>query len=695
EDAPDVPATTTALPAGDATPIPVRPTNTNTPTPGSQTGASTATPLPGSPTATSLPATATWTPIIPAPTATWTPIAPTATWTTIPAGVPTSASTTAPTNTPTHTPTAFPTATEIATQAATATPVTPTATPTATPTDSDVDPAAGSPTPAATITITPTISPTLTATVTATLTATATITATVIPTGTITPEPTAQPSATMTTSPTLTPSLTLTPSPTVTASPTLTPSPTMTATPSGTQVTAVATLVIPLGPSQSSAPEPATPEPPVARAASADLATTTSDAPADLMPGSLAEAPATMTRTSAVTTASGATDAAALQVALWFPNDEWFQTLGAPFGRYEMTIAPADDGEPSSQVEYQIHPPDAYWETVQAGPAPDVVLLARDWFDADNLETQLTPLTVPNAPDAAAHAWSQNGAHYGLPILWTEAPVVLLRADHLAAAGLSYPDPGWNWDDLVAYAVVMAGPSSATPPILIDDSARALWIGSALLSAPLFTPQTGCFLAADATRAALDDLINRWASAPFTATALDNPDSAAQLEQSSAVLTSLATARRLTDINTGSNDAWLVAPLPILNGPASRYLASTLALGIPHNAGNIPQATDLLRFVHGEAGRVLVPATLPVLPTASEPSSATFVATPQSIEDMLGTPGYAQLLAQLQQDAGSLRDLHPSPAQAHAALEMLAASMTVNMPLDEAIAQACARLLGE
>ncbi|MEX1021501.1 MAG: zinc-ribbon domain-containing protein, partial [Litorilinea sp.] len=46
EDAPDVPATTTALPAGDATPIPVRPTNTNTPTPGSQTGASTATPLP-------------------------------------------------------------------------------------------------------------------------------------------------------------------------------------------------------------------------------------------------------------------------------------------------------------------------------------------------------------------------------------------------------------------------------------------------------------------------------------------------------------------------------------------------------------------------------------------------------------------------------------------------------------------------
>lgn len=635
--APGTPLPPAATPTVDpaATPLPVRPTDTPMPTPdpaaptptdAPPTVEASPTPLPGSPTATLAPPTPTWTPIAPEGTPTWTPI---------PGAI--------ATNTPTPVPTATPTATS---------------TPTVTPTG-EVDPAAGTPTAEPTPTQTPV------ATATPTVTASPTLTPTLPPTSTptLTPTLTATVTPTLTLTPTLTPTLTVTP----TATQTPLPSPTL---PPGTAVTAVATLTIPLP----------TPEPEEEAAAPA-MAAPLAEAAQSREPVNfgLAVAPPDFDADEANNL---------LQVALWYqPDEAWNRDISTLFGRAEATL-PGD-----MVVDYQLAAASTQTARPDTTSPPDLIMVGRGGYeDAETLNqfTDLSPWleTLPNGPmiqHNALQEWQVDGALYALPILWSTAPVLLVDQNALDAAGLPYPDPGWNWNDLRAYASVLSVANGLDAPIFWDVESLPGWTGSFLLSGPE-TPDPGpCLLESAAAQQGLEQLASLLNSdAVISGQALEHAATTVAGHPQNRDLRSafrMTTSATAIEITT-EHENWRIAPLPVSGVP--RYVASTIGLAIPAGASNPDAAFAFLQAVAQESARLPLSLGLPVDPLGMMLESEAESDRGQEVyRAAYGSADYALLLDELSRYAVSTTQIHPS-FQSAAILLGMATQIANDPALDQA-----------
>ena len=181
---------------------------------------------------------------------------------------------------------------------------------------------------------------------------------------------------------------------------------------------------------------------------------------------------------------AGATDGDAGQVTLRLASyglgDAWNAKLQAT-----VDVFTADN--PDIAVDIEFRPIDAYWDKLQtefaAGTAPDVTINQMDWVipgAARGMFVDLQPLVEQDQIDMDAYfydmspEWGWQGGLYG-GLLYAGGQALYVNKDLLAAAGLEFPEAGWTWDDMLAYADAMTDADAGQWGIYISPVNPPYW----------------------------------------------------------------------------------------------------------------------------------------------------------------------------------------------------------------------------
>lgn len=142
-----------------------------------------------------------------------------------------------------------------------------------------------------------------------------------------------------------------------------------------------------------------------------------------------------------------------------------FTTGSDHFDELEELIATFEEANPGIKINYTTADFGSYFTKLQtdfaAGNAPDVFELNYENFVTFGSRGTLLPLddylqSSPNVSSAtfypaALNAFKLDGVQYGIPITFSTV-MLFYNKDLFDAAGISYPDESWTWDDVIAAA---------------------------------------------------------------------------------------------------------------------------------------------------------------------------------------------------------------------------------------------------
>jgi multiple sugar transport system substrate-binding protein len=142
-----------------------------------------------------------------------------------------------------------------------------------------------------------------------------------------------------------------------------------------------------------------------------------------------------------------------------------FTTGADQIDALEHLIETFEAENPGIEIQYNTADFGSYFTKLQtdfaAGNAPDVFELNYENFVTFASRGTLLPLdehlaASSNISDgtfypAALQAFSSDGVQYGLPITFSTV-LLYYNKDMFDAAGVSYPDASWTWDDVIAAA---------------------------------------------------------------------------------------------------------------------------------------------------------------------------------------------------------------------------------------------------
>jgi multiple sugar transport system substrate-binding protein len=168
--------------------------------------------------------------------------------------------------------------------------------------------------------------------------------------------------------------------------------------------------------------------------------------------------------------------AAALVAAVWWGSSATAQTVNylsfttnaENIDALENLISIFEAENPGITIAYNTADYGSYFTKVQtdfaAGNPPDVFELNYENFVTFASRGTLLPITDFLAASdeigtdtfypAALEAFARDGVQYGLPITFSTV-VLYYNEDLFDAAGVSYPDDSWTWDDVLAAAAAI------------------------------------------------------------------------------------------------------------------------------------------------------------------------------------------------------------------------------------------------
>lgn len=129
--------------------------------------------------------------------------------------------------------------------------------------------------------------------------------------------------------------------------------------------------------------------------------------------------------------------------------------------RMEQAVAEFEKLHPNINVEIEYRPPQEYWDKLQveyaSGSAPDVTINQVDWLPVGaktGMFENLTPyverdnMNLNDYFPVAISDWTYEDNLYA-GILYLAGEVFMVNTQHLAQAGIGFPNGDWTWDTLV------------------------------------------------------------------------------------------------------------------------------------------------------------------------------------------------------------------------------------------------------
>ncbi len=285
---------------------------------------------------------------------------------------------------------------------------------------------------------------------------------------------------------------------------------------------------------------------------------------------------------------------------------------------FEAIVAAYEEANPGVNVEVQHAPWSGYFTRLDAqlaaGAGPDVFFItnvpsyaargALAPLDAHIAETGF-PIEDYNQETLRSHSYQ--GALYSLPR--DNATIALYyNIDAFDAAGLSYPDDTWAWDDLRAAAAAlteMEGNRVTRYGVVMESNDWPIWIaqnGGSVFDDPI-APTTFTMDAPEAVAAVqyIGDMINEDRSMPSFLES-SQAGGTTQMFLSEQAAMSITNAARLGSY-AAADFEWAVAPLPTGPDGIRANRIGGAGFGMNPNAADPEAAWNFLSFVAGAEGQ--------------------------------------------------------------------------------------------
>lgn len=156
------------------------------------------------------------------------------------------------------------------------------------------------------------------------------------------------------------------------------------------------------------------------------------------------------------------------ELTMWVWDQNWAEVIGASIDAWIENYCPG------ASVDLQVQPWGQYWDLLRtnaaSGDLPDVFNMSQDRFffyaeneallnlqpywDAAGVDT-----TIWGSGMIDPYRWGEDGDLYAGPVNW-DTIAVFYNKDMFDAAGLDYPEAGWDWNDFAAAAEALTDPDN-------------------------------------------------------------------------------------------------------------------------------------------------------------------------------------------------------------------------------------------
>ena len=344
--------------------------------------------------------------------------------------------------------------------------------------------------------------------------------------------------------------------------------------------------------------------------------------------------------------AAFAQDTVTLSYALW--DSEQVPAMQQIIDEFKQT-------HPNIDVKIQVTPWDDYWTKLQTsatgGSAPDVFWMTLAYFKLYASNGILMPLDDKIAADgidmsnyvpAIAEAYTYDGVQYGMP-KDVNAFGLFYNKDLFTAAGVSFPDASWTWQDVIDAAQKLTDPSKGVYGIAAQEGDELAWY--------LTVPQAGGYVISEDGKSSGYDKPETIAGIQFWVDLVNKYKASPNLQQMTDTdALSMFTSGKVAMYYGGSWDPVAIADVPaakaftdvapLPKGPAGgKFYSNGLANSIYAKTAHPDEAWQFVSFLSSKRANEIQAESGTVIPAYNGQAGAYVAGLPwmnaQSMIDQL------------------------------------------------------------